>query len=294
MKIRVKKWLLPIINQAFFWFCSWNNHTPSTNIDPRLTVCQFHASLHSDDTCDISSPSRILSNLFWQHLPWEHIAKELGELNILDTGCGSGSYGALIDKYSNGQISHYVGLDVYRNESWVNNQLFGKATFHVFDGRSIAPHIPPETNFFMSQSAIEHFRNDHAYFQEIAKFIHQHPSRTFIQVHLFPSTACMKLYGRHGYRQYTPRTISKISRMFNDSQCILFGLGGPACNRIHEIYITQPLAMENIDYRKTKSDEYCREVLDAIQKDQDTQTTPTDPSFWALVICTNWKQPFAM
>lgn len=82
--------------------------------------------------------------------------------------------------------------------------------------------------------------------------------------------------------------------MFNDSKCILFGLGGSACNRIHETYITQPLAMENTDFRKTKSDEYRREVLDAIQKDQDTQTTPTDPSFWALVICSNWKWSFVL
>lgn len=193
MKTLTDKAARCFINRMFYLYCGWHNHRPMSDLDSSTTIKQFRTVLPQDEQRFHSSPSRILSNLFWQHLPWEHIAKELGELNILDTGCGSGSYGALIDKSSNGQISHYVGLDVYQNESWVNNQLSGKATFQVFDGRSIAPRIPPETNFFMSQSAIEHFRNDRAYFQEIAKFIHQHPSRTFIQVHLFPSPACMKL-----------------------------------------------------------------------------------------------------
>ncbi len=40
-------------------------------------------------------------------------------------------------------------------------------------------------------------------------------NRPSILVHLMPSAACLRLYRHHGLRQYTPRTISKITRLFD-------------------------------------------------------------------------------
>lgn len=277
------------INGLFSLWCSIQNRNPFSNVDPRLHIQHFFPNFKQNFNTD-GSPSRILSNLFWLDLPWNQIVKEIGPISVLDTGCGSGSYGDYLDMCSNGNVARYVGLDVYEHPSWSTSTLPSRA-FHRFNGRSIAPHIPADTNFFMSQSAIEHFRNDRKYFQEIKQFIDTHP-RPIIQVHLFPSAACMKLYGRHGYRQYTPRTVTRITGLFPDAQCVLFGLGGPACNQVHEQYITRPMAKEGVDYRKTKPDEYQQKVLEAIK--QDHNVAPTDPSFWALVICSNWKQPFVL
>ncbi|MBI4435782.1 hypothetical protein HY630_03860 [Candidatus Uhrbacteria bacterium] len=279
-----------VVNTLFSLYCSFNNRRPNEELDPRLSIRSFAPTLplilRQDDT---SSPSRVLCNLFWRALPWCLIKQELEELRILDTGCGSGAYGDYLNECSNGNVKTYTGLDVYEHPSWSLPTSLTKR-FHLFNGKSIAPHIPQETNFFISQSAIEHFRDDQNYFLEIQKFIQSHPRPT-LQVHLFPSVACLKLYGRHGYRQYTPRTVSKITWMFPDSECTLFTLGGPACNRVHDTYITQPMARTGVDERKNKSDEYRHAVMNAILEDQKSQTALTDPSFWALVICSYWKHP---
>ncbi|TAL50347.1 methyltransferase domain-containing protein [Patescibacteria group bacterium] len=279
-----------MINRFFSLYCSFKNRKPHEDIDPRLSIrpcTPTHPLIFDQD--DLGSPSRILSNAFWHDLSWNRIKEELGELYVLDTGCGSGSYSDYLNRCSGGKIKQYVGLDVYEHPSWSLPASLSKR-FHLFDGRSIAPYIPQETNFFMSQSAIEHFRNDQRYFSEIKTFIETH-RQPMIQVHLFPSVACLHLYDRHGYRQYTPRTVSKITRLFPDSQCLLFALGGPACNQVHNTYITQPLARSGVDERKTKPDAYRRAVNNAILEDQKNQTALIDPSFWALVICSHWKHP---
>ncbi|MBI4256892.1 methyltransferase domain-containing protein [Candidatus Uhrbacteria bacterium] len=293
MRLHPKYLQQEIVNHLFSLYCSFNNRRPHEELDPRLSIRSFTPTQPLVlDQDDVSSPSRILSNAFWRDLPWDRITQELGELRVLDTGCGSGSYGDYLNTCSNGKVKQYVGLDVYEHPSWSQAGSLNKR-FHRFNGKSIAPSIPEETNFFMSQSAIEHFQNDKKYFSEIRKFIKSHP-RPILQVHLFPSVACLKLYGRHGYRQYTPRTVSRITRMFPDSQCVLFALGGSACNQVHDAYITQPLAHAGVDERKTKSEEYRREVINAILQDKKDQTTLIEPSFWALVICSHWKRPLKL
>ncbi|MCR4313850.1 MAG: hypothetical protein NUV84_01225 [Candidatus Uhrbacteria bacterium] len=281
------------LNSLFSFYCSFNNRQPFDDLDLRLSIRPFvpHSSPQLDQH-NLASPSRMLSNLFWRELPWSTIKQELGEFHVVDTGCGSGSYGDYLDTCSNGNVTRYVGLDVSEHPSWGTSTSPNRA-FHRFNGRSIAPHIPPQTNVFMSQSAIEHFPNDRRYFEDVQHFI-QSPARPILQVHLFPSAACMRLYGRHGYRQYTPRTVSRITRMFPDAQCHLFGLGGPACNRVHDQYITQPLHKERLDYRRTKPEAYCDALTEAIKKDVSNPSAMNDPSFWALVVCSNWKQPFVI
>lgn len=275
------------VRMIFSAYCFLNNRRPLENIDPKLTIRKFCPPSLPANLDYSSSPSRILSNLFWYHLPWEKIVEEIGAMNILDTGCGSGSYGEYIGEYSGGRVARYVGIDVYENESWKTRQQSGKLRFYVFDGKSIAPHIPPQTNFFMSQSAVEHFRDDMGYFKEIKIFIEQ-GDRPVIQIHLFPSVACMKLYGRHGYRQYSPRTISHITRLFSDSHSILFALGGSACNQVHEQFITKPFIKKGIELRKEKPEAYMSAVRAAIK--QENERPFENPSFWALVICSNWKR----
>jgi hypothetical protein len=47
-----------------------------------------------------------------------------------------------------------------------------------------------------------------------------------------------------------------------------------------------------MDERKTNPDIYQQKFLEALQ--QDGHTPQPDPSFWALVICSHWKQPFVL
>lgn len=286
-----KKLIKMSIDNAFFVICSIQNRRPLADLDNNLLYT--HITLSPTHSLQSSSPSRTLSNLFWENLPWGSIQKNLKSISIFDTGCGSGGYYSILQHASNGKIQTYHGVDVYRHKNWDASNLPPQKTFSQFSGKNISMYIPSSTNFFMSQSAIEHFQNDSHYFQEIKKFIDQHPERPIIQVHLFPSPACMKLYGRHGYRQYTPRTISKLTRLFSQSQSFLFALGGPNCNQVHNEFITKPQFAEETDGRQTKPTEYLDALSQAIN-DDNALSSKTDPSFWALVICSNWKEPFLL
>ncbi|MQC26078.1 MAG: class I SAM-dependent methyltransferase [Chloroflexi bacterium] len=238
-----------------------------------------------------SSPSRAFSDLFWMQLPWEKIQSSLGEIHIMDAGCGSGRYGLKLKSYSCGRIRSYFGFDEYPHKDWKSLQQ--KESFIRLiqaDSRSFIDNIPPKTNFFISQSAIEHFQEDLTFFKQIQDFISDHQVNT-LQVHIFPSAACLKLYRLHGVRQYTPRTISKISTLFQkNSYSILFGLGGAASNALHWEYITKPLYLDQIgDWRESKSETYAAKLRQVLNEDA-SQAELIEPSFYALVVHSNYKE----
>jgi hypothetical protein len=137
---------------------------------------------------------------------------------------------------------------------------------------------------FISQSAIEHFDNDLMYFYQIKDFINK-TKNNVVHVHIFPSAACLKKYLWHGVRQYTPRTISKITKIFDNDNTysILYKLGGGNSNKLHFNYITKPILTEKADYRET--DEYFGLLKDAIVEDL---IDNDNPSFYALVIHSNY------
>ncbi len=272
--------------RRLWYFLNWLNTSLFPNWkEPRLSVKKFVPELSEAAWAQIhpkSSPSRALSDLLWMQLPWPRIQAELGEIHILDTGCGSGRYGIELQKYSGDRIASYTGLDDHPHAEWPNVMKQ-----HPFirllpaDSAQFANLIPQDTNLFISQSAIEHFPDDLTYFRQLRDFIDAH-SRPTLQIHLFPSAACLRLYRLHGVRQYTPRTVSMIARLFPDSSCTLFELGGSACNALHWNYITRPiLANGEADRRETETEAYARELRAAIEQDAPNRA---DPSFYALVI----------
>ena len=277
----------------FLWFglnCL-NNNFFSNAKDPALITRDFIADISEANWSQIdikSSPSRKLSDLFWLQLPWGLIRSELGEINIFDTGCGSGDYGVKLQSYSKNTIASYTGVDISQHDDWsVLAERYSNFSFHKLDSANILDYIPDDTNLFISQSAIAHFKNDLTYFKHIREFI-RHTSKSVMQIHLFPSRACLKLYMRMGVRQYTPRTISFITRLFQDfSYSTLYRMGGSECNRLHWEMITKPLLSHKIgDLRDTRTQEYDQRLRQAIAADNKKHG---DPSFYALLIHSNWK-----
>ena len=237
------------------------------------------------------SPSRALSDLFWQKLDWKVIKSELGNINIFDTGAGKGEYALKLNDFAEG-ISTYFGVDFSPRKEWENTMREYKfITMKQQNSNDILDVIPNKTNFFMTQSAIEHFENDLLYFKQLRDFIDKTNNNT-IQVHLFPSAACLKLFLWHGVRQYTPRTISTIVQLFNspNTYSILFRIGGENCNNLHYQFITYPLLLKKrVDLRDTKTEEY-RELL-KIAVEKDIEHSNHKPGFYALVIHSNFKKP---
>lgn len=275
------------IQQGLYFVLNWiNNQLPYSWLDPKLTITDFICDdfkTHWNRLIPKSSPSRRLCDLFWLKLPWSRIKEELNKIYILDLGCGDGHYGNRLMDYSEGRIANYTGIDTRQSKQWSSFKKSNpRLNFYQILDNEISPHIPLGTNFFMSQSAIEHLDNDLSYFEQIQRYLLSY-QKNALQVHLFPSSACLWLYGLHGVRQYTPRTISKITRLFSDfSDSILYCLGGKSCNQFHYRFITRPLFFKKEDWREAKTEVYERSLQQTIEEDM--RRPQPSPSFYALVI----------
>lgn len=278
-------WLiLNIINNNFYPKYSLtkkNKHI--VHFKPKITNTEWE----EISTQNIISPSRVLCNLFWKKLNYKYIKEELGEINILDTGCGDGSYALKLNKYWDG-INSYLGIDNFYNQNWDSlNKKYDFVKFLKISYLNIYKFIPKKTNIFISQSAIEHFHYDLEYFNQINKFI-KSKKKNIIQIHLFPSPACLWLYLFHGFRQYNLRSILEIIDIFKNSTTYfkIYLLGGENSNKLHFKAITIPhfLFRDTFKFNKKK---YFRDLAKSIQKD--SEVSSKNPSFYALIIHSNFR-----
>jgi len=268
-----------INNNTFPNFCTLSR---VQHFNPNLTHLDW-AKLNQSYT-----PARALSEIFWLKINWPLLHSELGKINIFDVGCG-GAFGPTLQDFSGNLINRYYGVDSTPRNNW--KEIMKKHPFITLKhnkSHEIFPMIPKETNFFITQSAIEHFEDDLIFFKQILRFI-KGTGNNILQIHLFPSPACLKLYRLHGVRQYTPRTVSKITNLFysRSSYYVLYKLGGPHCNQTHFQYITKNLKMRKEDGRFKNPEKYEKSLLSAIK--QDFQSPNGAPSFFALVIHSNYK-----
>jgi SAM-dependent methyltransferase len=266
-----------------------NNSFPYMCRDREVTYTDFTCGDLAEQWHKIplnSSPARRLCDLFCIKLPWQAIEQELGDIHILDCGCGSGRYGERLVQYSSVELASYLGIDAVKSDKWQElEKKYPNHSFKHLNSSDISGFIPEKTNFITSVTALEHFEEDILYFQQVRDFICS-GERNLVQVHLFPSRACLKTYRFHGIRQFTPRTLRKITRLFHPFSYIkLYNLGGEMCNRLHYKYITRPMISKNpdeIDLRKSDLEAYDKRLFDAVQKDLSTPTR--DPNFYAMVI----------
>jgi len=268
-----------------------NNYFPNRSGD--LCVRSFCPEIVEKDWEKIhvrSSAGRSLSDLFWLKIDWKAVKSELGSINVLDTGAGNGKYALKLNDFAEG-ISSYLGTDLKPREDWQDIMCQHRfITLRKQHSNDLSKVVPQKTNFFMTQAAIEHFEDDLLYFSQVRNFI-EHTNANTIQVHTFPAAACLRLYAYHGVRQYTPRTVSKIVQLFASphTYSILFKLGGKNCNDFHYRSITYPMSIRTVDWRDSKLEEYRTLLRNAVEKDIDCRSN--QPTFYALVIHSNFKEP---
>lgn len=284
---------LGFFSKFAYLFLNWlNNLSPYSNLDERIVIKPYSGDAWKKElgnTYKESSVGRRLSDLFWRTLPWDKIKQEFGGIYIFDTGCGHGNYGARLEDASHDQIASYTGIDAKARPNWAElKKEYPNFNFIETTSSDISSYIPKETNLFITQSAIEHFDEDIKFFEQIKNFIDR-SNKPVIQIHLFPAATTLPLYLFHGLRQYNPRNVSKITRIFGDnSKLYLFGLGGNAGKRLHFKHFTWPLLILRQKATWSKDvDKYDREVREAIESDI---THPSkSPIFWALIVHSNPK-----
>jgi SAM-dependent methyltransferase len=284
--------LLNIINNSYY---------PHRNTN--INIRQFSPNIPDAVWAEIPktiSPARGLTELFLLNINWRAVQSELGDLNVFDTGCGSGRYGLMLAHITKSVLT-YFGIDTIAHDQWRERQEENNyLSFKQISSDDIFDSIPENTNFFFTNSSMEHIENDLKYFRQIKAFIDKTKNNT-IQIHFLPSSACLWLYLWHGIRQYTPRTVSKIIDLFghNCSYSILYSLGGNSCNRLHYRFITKPLLwallksgfrmrVNWIDGRKKDTEEYWQALKAAI--DKDTLIASSNPTYYALVIHSNYNE----
>ena len=206
-----------------------NNSFPNWLVDRNLELVNYSTKTSLDGLGDRSTLSRRFSNLFWRDLNWKELKKDLRKINVFDIGCGAGDITErLYTEYARGKINSYKGVDVFPHpKRWhkLSSKHKGLSFSKITDERKILNEIPKKTNLIISQSSLEHIEDDLLVFEQVGTFIEKSKHKV-VQIHLVPSAACLWLYLFHGVRQYSPRTISKITRFFKDSSCQLISLGG--------------------------------------------------------------------
>jgi len=288
-----------------------SNYYKPNAISPKLTVkkyiCDELNNKWDDPNLYIdSSPQRKLSDLFIADFPWDYYKKILNGLNIMDVGCGSGSYGKRINSYSG--LDSYFGVDYKTRENWsIIKKELPNFNFKKLDVENIEGKIPLGTNLFFSISAIEHFDYDLKYFNDIKEFIRK-TNRKVLQLHFFPSSECLRLQLFHGVRQYNPRKVSLITDLFYpNSKATLYSLGGSNCNQVYFEYITNPmfgitsilkrkLIKRSIlngeliyDRRDSEPHNYNKKLFNGIKKDMEKPSI-IDSTFYSLVIESNFEK----
>jgi len=282
-----------------------DNLFPNRNLDPKLEVRKFVLDDLSTALSQVPKsvpPDTVLAHLFFMTLPWKQIRDELGEINVLDIGCGSGKWFEKLLTWSDNGIDSYTGIDIMESDSWLQLQeRYKSVIFYKTDGRGISDKIMRNRNLIMSRSCLEHVDEDLTYFECIRNYIELTGQNT-LQIHVVPSAAGNLLFLTHGVRQYTPRKISMITRLFNPfSYSVLYLLGGDSCNRLHFNKITRPVIFwKPFPRRLRKRDlppcfsldfpnmaDYYRELEDAIRLDMEDDIKI--PNFYALVIHSNAK-----
>ncbi|MFZ3020486.1 MAG: hypothetical protein WA051_03180 [Minisyncoccia bacterium] len=284
--------LSPFLKIVYLLLNWINNLFPYSNLDRRIEFKDFTVSDLENKwskTHRNSSASRKFSDLFWMSLPWDKISNQLGGINIFDTGCGSGNYGLRINEASGGRVKTYTGVDAKEKPNWKEIQS-KNLNFKLIQSRSsdISKLIPDNVSLFITQTAIEHFDSDISFFEQIKNYIDK-SNRPILQVHIFPASATLPLYLFHGIRQYNPRNISKITKIFDKNhKFLLYGLGGDKSKKMHFRYFTWPVLITRKFNKPTfDEEEYDRELFSAVRHDLENQSK--SPLFWALIIESNFS-----
>ena len=243
---------------------------------------ESHRSIGAEE--NMSSPTRLFCDLFWQSLDFEDISKFLGgSINSIEIGCGHGIYGEYLQTRCS-QGYRYLGLDPTSSQHWSNLRKKNVIEFAVGSSDSVLDHLPNK-NFLFTQSAIEHFENDLDFFKRVAAYIHRVDHPTF-QIHTFPSPYTLFTYPLHGIRQYNMRNIKQIIALFPNSDIKLIGLGSAASFFHHLSNITVRRQLGLSDLRATDNAKYCESLRKAALTDL-TKPVSQVASFYALIIKTS-------
>lgn len=274
----------PYRKHLYLFLNRLNNFMPGLFLDSRIEQSYFSQFDLKGFKIGDRSPSRLLSDLFWKNLNWKWLKDSVGGLRVLDLGCGRGGYLKNWVEFSDGLLDDYHGIDPSFKEQWRTlSETYPFAKFEAKAAVSLKPEDLDTRTLILSQSVIEHIEDDLNFFRMLANYLGRR-ARPLIQIHLVPSAPCLEKYLYHGVRQFTPRTLSRITKLFSESKIDLLSMGGTYCNKVHLRYITHPIFKFGTgDRRKSELQSYQVALNEAVVRDLEERKLQ-NPSFYALIL----------
>lgn len=130
-------------------------------------------------------------------------------LNIIDLGCGSGSYSDIFKKCLEGSV--YYGIDLEYHPDWSElEKEVGplKRIFHAINLAEYDISKIPQCDFTISFTVLEHVEN----LQIIMRKLYEISKSSSRHVHVVPSHASFLLCGSHGFRRFSPQSLDFLFR----------------------------------------------------------------------------------
>ncbi len=277
------------IKKIYWLFYNFINNTFSLSTDRKLKVNNSYfrsMNIKRIEKHDTRTPARYVSDAFWDSVDWERLRKDLCEdIQAVEVGCGGGKYAKVILENLNEDLHSYTGVDHKANSNWEKFSTEKKISFQVADSAQLGG-ILNGKNLIITQSALEHFDEDIVFMESINEHVLKY-KKPVVQIHLMPSPACLYKYLWHGVRQYNPRTVSKLTKIFDKNTTReLISLGGRNCNKVHRKFITYPLLFKNIDRRFDRNPDYIKSLNRALIADRKIKKPKA--SFYALIMNSNF------
>ena len=191
------------------------------------------------------SPTRLGCDLFWASIPWNQISRIVSKPRVIDFGCGTASYGDYWNMLLPHGVGEYVGIDISAHATWGEKKQFPRR--FLVGGHSSGAGV--EADLYFSQSALEHFEDDLSFFRDLQRRVDTQATPS-LQVHVVPGVDQALSTGAHGWRAYSPRTLSRLAQCAPRSASVyLVGLGGVNTMDLYRRNITIPRLRKKLGLR---------------------------------------------
>ncbi len=208
-------------------FSAWRRRKPSVPIR-RITLGNL-TDLHIR-AADAPSPLRLYTEACLEDILPTHCPKPA---TIMDLGCGPGGHANWFEK--NGISGRYVGVDVSQHPKWSDRTPNGQISKELALGPCEELDLPQvRPNFTMSSNALEHFENDKTALRRVAA----HAESGSFGLHIVPSTSSFLLYGYHGWRRYSPQSLTSALKESGFDVVEVIRLGGLPSYLLHFFWIS--------------------------------------------------------
>lgn len=174
----------------------------------------------------LNSPQRVLNNYVLLGLLKSNF-KETKKIKVLDLGCGDGSLLDLLDECF--LDYEYIGVDKTVSKNWEEKNT-KKIKFIQSDISEILEIDKFEPDLVISHAVLEHVKYD----LRAIKLVFEKFSNSK-HLHLVPGVGSFFSYRKHGYRRYSKRLLTKISKKIGKDFSIL-PIGGEIVRQYNKKY----------------------------------------------------------